>query len=147
MANFTFFAVLLVALAIAFAISAIWQRSRPLAIALSVALALGAGALYWYKGEPAALDPANVAAPKTIDEAIAQLERLVAANPDNVDDQAALARAYMAAKQYDRARDAYARAQRLKPEDTDILAEYAETLLYNSPDRRFPPEAVQMLEL
>jgi cytochrome c-type biogenesis protein CcmH len=133
-------------LAVAFAISALWQKSRGLAIALALALPLAAGGLYWLKGTPAALDAANRTPPKNITEATAQLERLTRADPKNYADMAMLARAYMATQDYAKARDAYARAHALQPGDATIYVEYAESMLRTSPDRRFPPEAVSLLE-
>ncbi len=47
-----------------------------MAVAIAVALPIAAGALYWFKGQPAALDPANTVPPETIEQAVAQLERL-----------------------------------------------------------------------
>jgi cytochrome c-type biogenesis protein CcmH len=146
MGQFMLIAIILVCLAVAFAISALWQRSRALAIVLAIALPLAIGGLYWMKGAPAALDPANTTPPKTIDEAVAQLERLTAANPKNFGDMATLARAYMAKEQYAKARDTYARALALQPEESGLYVEYAEAMLRTSPDRQFPPEAVTLLE-
>jgi cytochrome c-type biogenesis protein CcmH len=135
-----------VLLAVAFAISMLWQSARKLAIALALLIPLTAGALYWYKGQPAALEPANTAPPKTLDEAVAQLERLTKADPKNFSDQATLARAYMAAGKYQQAREAYARALTLKPDEAALYTEFAEAMLRTSPDRRFPPQAVELLE-
>jgi cytochrome c-type biogenesis protein CcmH len=146
MGPFLFFALLFCLLACAFAVSALWQKSRALAVAIALLLTLAAGGLYWYKGTPAALDPANVQPPKTIDEAIAQLERLTRANPRNADDQVALARGYMAKGRYADAEAAYAKATALLPGETGFAVEYAEAMLRNSPDRRFPPAAVAILE-
>ena len=145
MGQFTFVAVLLCALAAAFAVSALWQKARGLAIAIALLLPLAAGALYWTQGRPVALDPKIVAPPKTMDEAIGQLETLTKDDPKNFADQATLARAYMDAQRFEEARDAYARALAIQP-DADLSVEYAEALLRTSPDRRFPPKAVAMLE-
>jgi cytochrome c-type biogenesis protein CcmH len=146
MGPFFFFALLLCLLACAFAVSALWQKSRALAVAIALLLTAAAGGLYWYKGSPVALEPANVQPPRTIDEAVAQLERLTRANPGNASDQVALARAYMAKQRYADAEAAYAKAMKLLPEDSGFAVEYAEAMLRNSPDRRFPSAAVAMLE-
>jgi cytochrome c-type biogenesis protein CcmH len=146
MGSFVFVALLLCLLACAFAVSALWQKSRALAAAIGVVLILAAGALYWFKGTPAALEPANVAAPGTLDEAVAQLERLTRADPGNAQDQIALARAYMVKERYKDAEAAYARAMALLPGDSGFAVEYAEAMLRASPDRRFPPAAVAMLQ-
>jgi cytochrome c-type biogenesis protein CcmH len=146
MGSFSFVAILLCLLACAFAVSALWQKSRALAVAIALLLTVGAGALYWYKGTPAALDPANVAAPKTIDEAIAQLERLTRADPNNASDQVALARAYMAKERYADANAAYAKAMAMLPGEIGFATERAEAMLRASPDHRFSPEGVALLE-
>jgi cytochrome c-type biogenesis protein CcmH len=145
MGQFTFIAVILVCLAVAFAISALWQKARGLAIVLAIALPLAAGGLYWFKGQPAALDPQNTKAPESMQEAVAQLERLTAADPKNYADMATLARAYMASQQYDKARGAYQRARALDPSDTTLNVEYAEAILRTSPNRQFTPEAAALL--
>jgi cytochrome c-type biogenesis protein CcmH len=146
MGSFLFFALLLCLLACAFAVSALWQKSRALAIAIALLLTVAAGGLYWFKGAPVALEPKNVKPPETIAEAIAQLERLTAADPDNAADQLTLARAYMAAQRFADASNAYARADDLLPPEAQVPVEHAEALLRASPDRRFPPEAVEMLK-
>ena len=146
MGPFVFFAILLCLLACAFAVSALWQKSRALAVAVALLLTLGAGGLYWYKGTPVALEPANVRPPTTIEEAVAQLERLTRADPKNAPDQVALARGYMATKRYAEAEATYAKAMALLPGDFGFAVEYAEAMLRNSPDRRFPPAAVALLE-
>lgn len=146
MGTFAFFAALLCLLAVAFAVSALWHRSRALAAAIALVVCVGAGALYCYKGTPAGLDPANVQAPRTLDEAVAQLERLTRADPRNGPDHVALARAYMAKERYADAAATYAKAMALLPDDSGFAVERAEALLRASPDRRFPPEAVALLE-
>ena len=146
MGQFTLFAGILVLLAVAFAITALWQRARGLAIALAIAIPLAAGGLYWLKGRPVALDPVVTRAPTKIEEAVAQLERLTAADPKNFGDMATLARAYMATGQYDKARATYARALVLQPGESVLYVEYAESMLRTAPDRRFPPQAVELLE-
>ena len=146
MGQFVFLAALLCLLAVAFAVSALWQKSRALAVAVALLLCLGSGALYWAKGTPAALEPANVQPPKTIDEAVAQLERLTRVDPANSADQVALARAYMAKERWAEADATYARAIALLPNEPALAVERAEAMLRAAPDRRFPPEAVALLE-
>lgn len=146
MGSFVFFAVLLALIAIAFAIATLWQRSRGLAIAIALLLPLSAAGIYLLKGEPDALDPANVTPPATIEEAVAQLQRRIAGEPESFENLVVLARSYMATEKFADARDTYARAVKLRPDDVDVPVEYAEALLRSSSDRRFPPEAITMLE-
>lgn len=146
MSQFIFFAALLCLLAIALAVSALWQRSRKLALALAIGLPLAAAGLYHLKGNAEGVNPAVAVAPKTIEDAVAQLEQRIASEPENFEGMALLGRSYMALGKYDKARDAYARALKLKPEDTDLSVEYAEAMLRAATDRRFPPEALAILE-
>jgi cytochrome c-type biogenesis protein CcmH len=146
MGQFTFFAIILVCLAIAFAVSALWQKSRGLAIVLALALPIAAGALYWFKGEPKATDATLTKAPKSIEEATTQLEKLTTADPSNFGDMVTLARAYMASGKYEQARDTYARAAKLEPKETAFYVEWVESMLRSSPQHSFSPEAVALLE-
>jgi len=151
MSQFVLLAALLALLAVAFAISALWQNSRRLALALAIGLPLAAAGLYYLKGTPEALKPDALTAhlqapPKNMDEAVAQLQARLTTNPNDVEAQVLLARAYMAQEKFDLARDAYAKATAMQPDDTDLGVEYAESLLRASPDHRFPPNAVAMLD-
>ena len=147
-------AVVLALIAIAFAVSALWKGSRPLALLLAVAIPLAAAGLYLLRGNPAALDPAQwVAAdaqapegPESMEAAIAHLEQTVAADPENFDKLALLARSYMSLQKFELAAPIFARAVKLHPEDSDLSVEYAEALLRTSPDHHFPPAAVKMIE-
>ncbi len=146
MTQFVLFAALLGLLAVAFAVSSLWQGSRRLALALAFGLPLAAAGLYYLKGEPAALNPTIVVAPTSIEDAVAQLQKRLASEPENFEGLALLGRSYMALEKFDLARDAYAKAVKLKPDDSDLSVEYAESLLRASADRRFPPEAARLLE-
>ena len=146
MGLFVFFAALLGLIAIAFAIATLWQRSRGLAIGLALALPLAAAGVYYLKGEPAALDPANVKAPTTVEEAVSQLQHRLAGEPESFENLVVLARSFMATEKFAQARDSYARALKLNPDDVDVPVEYAESLLRTSADHRFPAQAVALLE-
>ena len=146
MGQFTLFAIILVCLAIAFAVSALWQKARGLAIALAIALPIAAGGLYWFKGVPKATDPSLTTAPKTVDQAVVQLEKLTAADPGNFADTVTLARGYMAQGHFDKAAETYARAVKLDPAETGFYVEYVEALLRGSPTHQFTPQAVSLLE-
>jgi len=152
MSQFVLFAVLLSLLAVAFAISALWQRSRALALVLALALPLAALGLYYVTGQPAAINPPLATAAPTasetgsIEDAVAQLQARLASEPNNFEGLVLLARSYMAMEKFELARDSYAKAMKVRPDDVDVSVEYAEALLRTSPDRSFPPEAVALLE-
>ena len=148
MGGFVFFAALLGLLAIALAISALWQRAPRLAVALAIGIPLAVGGLYWLKGRPAALEPKNVERPHTIQAAVAQLQNALKDEPETFDNVVALARSYMAIEKFADAVPVYARAMSLPTDGdrSDIAVEYAEAQLRASKDRRFPPAAVPLLE-
>ena len=146
MTRFAIFAALLGLLAVAFAVSALWQRSRKLALAITVGLPLAAAGLYHLEGAPTAVDSAAVVAPASMADAVAQLQSRLAGTPEDFEGQVLLGRSYMALEKYDLARDAYAKALKLRPDDDDVGVEYAESLVRTSADHRFPPEAVRLLE-
>lgn len=146
MTVFLVLAALLCAVAIAFATMPLWRAHPTLAVVLAVALPLAGAGLYGLKGEPGALEPQNVAAPSTMQEAIVQLQRHLREEPGNIEGWVLLGRSQMTAGEFAQARDAFAQAWKLQPGDPDLAVEYAESMLRTAPDRRFPPEAVQLLE-
>ena len=146
MAVFLTGALLLCALALAFVLPPLWRDARRSALALVLALPLGALGVYALLGTPDALDPRNVEAPKTLDDAIAQLERRLADEPASVEGWVLLGRSRMAQQKWPEARDAFARAHALLPDEPDLMVEYADAMMRAAPDGRFPPEAVAMLE-
>jgi cytochrome c-type biogenesis protein CcmH len=146
MTGFLLGALLVCALALAFVLPPLWRDARRSALALVLALPLGAAGLYVLLGTPDALDPKNVEAPATLDDAIAQLERRLAEEPNSVEGWVLLGRTRMAQQQWPEARDAFAKAHALLPDEPDLMVEYADALMRAAPDGRFPPEAVAMLE-
>lgn len=147
MGQFAFFAALLGLLAIGFAVSALWRSSRRLAVVLALGLPLAAVGVYALRGAPAALDPQPAVAPtSTIEEAVARLQQRIDARPDNFDDMVLLARSYMVLQDFGLARDTYARAVALRPDDSGLAVEHAESLLHASADGRLPAAAVGPLE-
>jgi cytochrome c-type biogenesis protein CcmH len=146
MTQFVLLASLLVLLAVGFAVASLWRQARKLALAIAVGLPLVAAGLYHLEGNPAALDPSSVAAPASIEEAVAQLEKRLADTPEDFEGQVLLGRSYMTLEKFGMARDAFARALKLRPDDSEVGVEYAEALLRTSADHRFPPEAGRLLE-
>ena len=122
-------------------------RARPLPVTVAIVLlAVCTGLLYRLVGTPAALDPAQREAPRTMDEAIARLEADLARDPTQVEGLRLLGRAYSRQQQPAKARDAFARAVKLAPDDPDLLVEAAESRARATADRRFDAAAIAMLE-
>ncbi|ALN80515.1 TPR repeat family protein [Lysobacter antibioticus] len=136
----------LVVFALGFALYPLW-RSRPwLGAGVGLALAAVTAALYLAIGTPAALNPRQVKAPQTLAEAVTQLEAELERDPNQIEGWRLLASAYTAEGLSEKARDAYARAVKLAPDNPDLLAEAAEARALAMPDRRFDAEAVSMLQ-
>jgi tetratricopeptide (TPR) repeat protein len=146
MTGFLVFAALLVLIAIAFAIVALWRGAPRLAIGLAVALPLAAGGLYTVVGAPKALDPANRAPPATIEDAVARLQAELKDAPENFENLVVMARSQMAIGKFPEAAASYEKALELQPGEAELGVEYAEARLRSAADRRFPPEVVPLLE-
>lgn len=145
MAAFLAAAVVLLVLVLGLVLRPLWHASRGVAAAFAAALLCSASALYLLVGTPAALDPAAREAPKTLADAIGRLEAKLAKSPDDLEGWRLLGRAYASDQQAAKARDAFARAATLAPDDSDLLTEAAEASAFADPQRRFDARAVGWL--
>lgn len=141
----------LVALALALAVLAVllrplWREARGIALAIGAMVLLSTGLLYRIVGTPDALDPAALRAPETIGEAIAQLEKSLARDPDQAEGWMLLGMAYQRQGELAKSRDAYGRAAELAPDNPEALTEAAQSRAMAAPDRRFDAKAVAMLQ-
>ena len=146
MGLFVAIATVLALLTLAVVLRPLWRERPAPAIAAIAVLALLTLGLYRLVGTPAALEPAARQVPATLPDAIAQLEAELQRNPQQVEGWRLLGRAYADGQQPVQARDAYARAAQLAPEDPDILVEAAEARALAAPQRVFDPQAVTLLQ-
>lgn len=123
----------------------LWQRPV-VTISIVAALSLATLVLYRLVGTPAALDPAMREAPATLQDAISQLETRLQENPRQIEGWLLLGGAYASTQQPGKARDAYARAALLAPDQPDVLVEAAETRALVAPQRRFDAQALAWLQ-
>lgn len=142
--------------------SAAPAASRPAllpVLGLALLLPLGSVLVYLTIGTPQALDPALSAvaasgeAPHAggegtpqMEQAIAGLEKRLEAEPDNADGWMLLGRAYKTLQRFEPARDALKRAFDLKPNDPDVMVEYAEAIALADPERNIAGEPQALLE-
>ncbi|MCE2945230.1 MAG: tetratricopeptide repeat protein [Lysobacteraceae bacterium] len=150
----------LVGLSLAFVLPALWRDARRAALVLLLGLPLAAAGLYAVFGTPDALDPRNLRAPETADEAARQLERRLADEPDSLEgwvllgrtrkaqgrDAEAAGRMEAANAAFAGAVEAFAKARALAPGDPDLQVEAAEALSLADAGRRFGPEATALLD-
>ena len=114
---------------VALALRPLWTGARRSALALALALGVGTAGLYALLGTPDALDPAQVKAPETLEEAIVQLERRLADEPGSVEGWVLLGRSHAAQGNWTAAADAFGKAQALLPEEPDLMVELAEAMV------------------
>ncbi len=101
--------------------------------------------LYLGVGTPAGLETMVRAQPKTLEEAIVQLEGDLQRDPRQAEGWRLLGRAHAQQQQEEASRDAFARAAALLPDDNDLQVEYAEARARANPGRRFDGDAVARL--
>lgn len=136
----------LVLFVLGYALHPLWRARPRLGIGLAASLALATAALYLGLGTPRALKPEQRRAPQTLAEAVTQLEAELQRDPNQIEGWRLLASAYNAQGLAVKARDAYARALKLAPDNPDLLAEAAEARALATRERRFDEEATRMLE-
>lgn len=136
----------LVLFVLGYALHPLWRARPALGAGLGAGLALATLALYLGLGTPRALEAEQRRAPKTLADAVTQLEAELDRDPNQIEGWRLLASAYTAEGLAVKARDAYARALKLAPDNPDLLAEAAEARALATRERRFDEDAVRMLE-
>ena len=123
------------------------RRQRALAWA-AIVLVLGVGVLALYRlvGTPAALQQSAATAPsQSLEDAVLELQAELERNPNQPEGWALLARSQAALGNPIAARDAYARAVQLAPDEPALLVDAAESRALADPQRRFDEQAVAWL--
>ena len=146
MSSFVAIAIVLTLAVLAVLLRPLWRDARRLAAGIGAVVVIGAIALYEIVGTPAALDPQARAAPATLGDAIVQLQAQLARDPKQVDGWRLLGQALTTQQQLPQARDAYAKAAALSPDDPDVLVEAAQSRAMATSNRRFDNEAVALLQ-
>ncbi|WP_417473417.1 tetratricopeptide repeat protein [Luteimonas mephitis] len=147
MAVFVAIAVLLAVVVFAAVLWPLWRESRGVAFGAVLVLSVAALGIYTLVGTPAAIDaPAAAATPRSMEEAVVQLEAELERHPERADGWQLLARSYEMLDRRPEARDAYARALKLTPDDPDLLVQAAQARLFADPGKKIDAEAVAMLQ-
>jgi cytochrome c-type biogenesis protein CcmH len=100
-------------------------------IVVGVLIPLAAVLLYLYLGNPQGLvapDQSPAITPEHFQDMTAKLAARMEQTPDDAQGWAMLGRAYRTLERFAPANDAFAKAVKLKPDDADLLADYAESL-------------------
>ncbi|MFT4247602.1 MAG: tetratricopeptide repeat protein [Pseudomonas sp.] len=138
-------------LAIAALGSVLWplrRQSRGLVLAGVALLGVAGFALYRIVGTPAALDaaPQAGAPPHDLDEAIAQLREALRRDPGQLEGWLLLGRSLASQQRFAEARDAFAQALRLAPDQPDVLVAAAQSRMLAAPEQHLDAGAVALLE-
>jgi cytochrome c-type biogenesis protein CcmH len=110
------------------------RDGRAAAIAVGLAVPLCAVAIYLVVGSPQALgpvaasDPAHELNPEQIEALVERLAERLKRDPTNVEGWTLLGRSYSAFGRFKESAAAYATAEKLKPGDPQLLADYADAL-------------------
>lgn len=123
----------------------LWRDARGVALGIAVIALASSALLYRIVGTPQALDAANLTAPETLGDAIAQLQAELARNPEQAEGWRLLGMAYQREGKPLDAREAYAKAASLAAGNADILTEAAQSRALADAKRLFDANAIGLL--
>lgn len=146
MAVFLALAALLCLIVLAALLRPLWRDARGVALGVGVIVLFSGTLLYKLVGTPQALDPASRQAPQTLEEAIVQLKAALARDPQQAEGWALLGQAYQRMDDAANARDAFAKAAKLAPDNADLLAEAAQSRAMADPNHAFDAQALALLD-
>ncbi|ARV23470.1 tetratricopeptide repeat protein [Xanthomonas citri pv. glycines] len=148
MAGFVIAGLVIALLALGLVLRPLWRDARGLAASVAVLLLAASAALYWLVGTPGAMtQPTNrLPTPRSLDEAIVQLRAALVSNPDQAEGWALLGRSLSSQQKFAEARDAFARAVALRPDEADVLVAAAQARMLADDSGRPDPEAMRLLE-
>ena len=124
----------------------LWRDARGVALGIAVIALASSALLYRIVGTPQALDAANLTAPETLGDAIAQLQTELARNPEQAEGWRLLGMAYQRESKPLDAREAYAKAASLAAGNADILTEAAQSRALADAKRLFDANAIDLLQ-
>lgn len=106
-----------------------WSARRTAAM-IALVLPLGAAAMYWWLGNPAAMDPvvAHKASNDQVNQMVEALAARLKANPDNPKGWAMLARSYKVMGRFVEAEQAFVKVGDMLNNEPDLLVDYADLL-------------------
>ncbi|MFT4257511.1 MAG: tetratricopeptide repeat protein [Pseudoxanthomonas sp.] len=144
------FVCIAIAATLAVLLGVLWplrRESRGLMIGAVLASGVATFALYRLLGTPAGVDAPTASrdTAHALDEAIASLRAALEQNPDQPEGWRLLGKTLATRQDYAGARDAFARALALDPDNADLLVEAAETRMYANPNRLLDDEALKLL--
>ena len=146
MAIFVAIAALLCLATVAVLLRPLWRDARGVALGMGVVMLASTGLLYMLVGTPRALDRTAQQTPKTLGDAIAQLEAELQRDPRQAEGWRLLGQAYQREGKAEQSRDAFAKAVALLPDNPDLLSDAAQSRALAHPQRLFDAQAVDLLK-
>ncbi|MBV6785334.1 tetratricopeptide repeat protein [Xanthomonas campestris pv. uppalii] len=148
MAGFIVAGIVIALLTFGVVLRPLWREARGLAASVAVLLLAASTALYWLVGAPGAItQPTDrPATPRSLDEAIVQLRAALASHPEQAEGWVLLGRSLSSQQKFAEARDAFARAVALRPDEADVLVAAAQARMLADDSGRPDPEAMRLLE-
>ncbi|MDO7932516.1 tetratricopeptide repeat protein [Xanthomonas euvesicatoria pv. eucalypti] len=148
MAGFVVAGIVIALLAFGVVLRPLWREARGLAASVAVLLLAASTALYWLVGAPGAITQPtdSPATPRSLDEAIVQLRAALASHPEQAEGWVLLGRSLSSQQKFAEARDAFARAVALRPDEADVLVAAAQARMLADDSGRPDPEAMRLLE-
>ncbi|MEG3050644.1 MAG: cytochrome C biogenesis protein [Thermomonas sp.] len=146
MAVFVAIAALLCIATVAVLLRPLWRDARGVALGIGVVMLASTWLLYMFVGTPRALDGTAQQTPKTLGDAIVQLEAELQRDPRQAEGWRLLGQAYQREGKAVQSRDAFAKAAALLPDDPDLLTEAAQARALADGKRLFDAQAVDLLK-
>lgn len=143
---FVAIAALLCVATLAVLLRPLWRDVRGVALGMGVVMMVSTGLLYMLVGTPRALDGTVQQTPKTLGDAIVQLEAELQRDPRQAEGWRLLGQAYQREGKAVQSRDAFAKAAALLPDDPDLLTEAAQARALADEKRLFDAQAVDLLK-
>ncbi|HHW4675263.1 MAG TPA: tetratricopeptide repeat protein, partial [Xylella fastidiosa subsp. pauca] len=128
--TFWFLTLLFTLATLSLALKPLWPQARGTLAMSLLLLSLAAAALYTLVGTPQALQPAQIAAPQTLDAAIAQLRDTLHQHPERIEGWMLLGHALRQQQHFGEAQKALTEAGRRAPNNPDILMATAEIRMH-----------------
>lgn len=135
-----------VALVLFFALRPLWQAERALALSLAAICVLALAGLYYQFGRPEAIGYVAPSQEQEISNALNELEALVKEQPQNSEARILLAQSMMQLGRFEDAQKYFAQAQKLQPENANLMVDYAESLFRATNPDQLNPQAKHWID-
>lgn len=146
MSIFIAIAIILLAATLFFALLPIWKANRKLALSIFIFSSILIVALYVQFGKPSAINYTPPTEQQTIDQALVDLENHIKQQPDDLEALVLMARSNMQMGEYAKAQKNFAAANKLQPNNSNLMIDYAESLFRGTPPDQINAQAKSLID-